>query len=239
MVVAVARVLWVLWNDARARRAPQPSAKSIGEVSTGSAVKTTRLNLSFALYLALIGLQSGIVWALSRCGALGPSTLRYSLLVVLVPIAVVAALLAVERRTVFRAAVIVFVLLWATVSVRAHGRLLAHYLDDPEPMGYRQVANELVARGIRYAAADYWCAYMIVFLTDERVIATATDYARVAEYETAVAQHANEAVLISRVPCPGGERLPWLYLCRPLESGHAAGGPTDALAGRPGRTQPN
>ena len=222
MLAALTRLLWVLWRDSRAGRTarvappdPEPDARvdALPERSRRSA----RTTLWFPMYLGLTGLQSGVVWALSRCDALSPLTLRYGLLTVLVPVALVAAFLAVERRTLNRALMILFVLVWTTVSVRAHGRLLAYYLDDPGPTGYRLVADELLARGIRYAAADYWAAYMIVFLTDERVTVTATDYARVAEYEDAVARHATEAVLISRVPCAGGERIGWLYLCRLVE----------------------
>ena len=71
-----------------------------------------------------------------------------------------------------------------------------------------------MARGIRYVRADYWTAYMIDFLTDERVTATATDYVRVREYDVIVGRHADEAVFLSREPCPGGQPIRHRYLCK-------------------------
>ncbi len=169
----------------------------------------------FSLYLALIGAQAGIVYAVSRCEALTPYTLRYALLLVLVPIAITATYLAVERRAVGRTLMIVFVLIWAAVSVRSHAQLLAPYLGpDPPPNEYRRLTDELTSRGIRYVWSDYWTAYMIDFLSDEGVIATSTGYMRVAEYDEAVARHAAEAVVVSREPCEGGERIRRWYLCR-------------------------
>ena len=168
----------------------------------------------FALYLALIGLQSGVVWALSRCDPLHPMTLRYGLLAVLLPVAIVALYLAREPRAAWRRLMMLFVLCWTAISFRAHGDLLAHYLSHSRPDEYRLLSDELVARGIRYVRADYWTAYMIDFLTDERVIATATDHVRVLEYDIAVARHANQAVFLSREPCPGGEPIRQRYICK-------------------------
>jgi hypothetical protein len=171
--------------------------------------------LWFALYLALIGLQSGIVWAISRCDPLSAFTLRYGLLMVLVPVAVAAAYLSVERRAAGRALMIGFALVWSAASIRSHAQLAAQYLGPaPPPNEYRRLIEELSARGIKYVYADYWTAYMIDFLSDERIIATSTGYKRVAEYDEAVARHAEEAVLVSREPCPGGERVRRWFLCR-------------------------
>ena len=127
-----------------------------------------------------------MVWAVSRCGPLNPITLRYGLLAVLLPVAIVALHLALERSVAWRRLMMLFVLCWTAISFRAHGDLLAHYLFHSQPDDYRRLSDELVARGIRYVQADYWTAYTIDFLTDERVIATATDYVRVLEYDIAV-----------------------------------------------------
>ncbi len=195
---AACRLGWLAW---RSRLADAQSAP-------------TRTAPWFALYLALIGLQSGVVWALSRCEPLHPMTLRYGLLAVLLPVALVALYLARERRAAWRRLMMLFVLCWTAISFRAHGELLAHYLSHSRPDEYRLLSDELVARGIRYVQADYWTAYMIDFLTDERVIATATDHLRVLEYDIAVARHANQAVLLSREPCPGGEPIRLIYMCK-------------------------
>jgi hypothetical protein len=198
LTAAAARVAWLAWRTrfADAQGATTPAAPWFG------------------LYLGLIGLQSGVVWALSRCGPLDAMTLRYGLLAVLLPVAIVALHLALERRVAWRRLMIAVVLCWAAISCRAHGELLAHYLVHSRPDEYRRLSDELVARGIRYVRTDYWTAYMIDFLTDERVVATATDYVRVLEYDLAVARHADQAVRLSRDPCPGGEPIRHRYICR-------------------------
>ncbi|WP_110170293.1 hypothetical protein [Luteitalea pratensis] len=195
---AACRLAWLAWRPRRQDAQSEPSRPAPW----------------FALYLALIGLQSGVVWAVSRCGPLNSMTLRYGLLAVLLPVAIVALHLALERSVTWRRLMMLFVICWTAISCRAHGDLLAHYLSHSQPDDYRRLSDELVARGIRYVQADYWTAYMIDFLTDERVIATATDYVRVREYDIAVAGHANEAVLLSRRPCPGGEPIGHRYICK-------------------------
>jgi hypothetical protein len=195
---AACRLAWLLWRS-RLDNAP---------------ATTTGTRPWFAVYLALVGLQSGVVWAVSRCGPLHPMTLRYALLSVFLPVSIVAAHLALEHRAEWRRVMILFVLCWTALSFRAHGDLMSHYLTNSQPDEYRRLSDELVARRIRYVRADYWTAYMIDFLTDERVIATATDYVRVLEYDTMVTRHANQAVFLSREPCPGGEPIRHRFMCK-------------------------
>ena len=57
--------------------------------------------------------------------------------------------------------------------------------------------------GVRYAYADYWLAYYITFLTNERIIVHSTEASRIAEYKRIVDAHKQEAVLISRTPARG------------------------------------
>jgi hypothetical protein len=76
------------------------------------------------------------------------------------------------------------------------------------------VAGELQARGIRYGTADYWNAYYITFLTNERIILASHDYVRIPSYMQIVTAHASEAVRVSRRPCEGGRPLmAEVYLC--------------------------
>jgi hypothetical protein len=203
--VMLGAALRLAWLAVRSRR-PEAGAEPL-----------PRAGLRFALYLGLIGLQSGVVWALSRCGTLDWNTLRYGLLTIFVPIGLVAAYLAIERRAVGRGLVVLFVVGWTAVSLRAHAELLAHFRSGPRPSEYRLIADELVARGIGYVRTDYWAAYMIDLLTDERVIATATNYMRIREYDVEVARHIDRAVRLSRAPCAGGEAVRIWYLCRAQE----------------------
>jgi hypothetical protein len=199
MLAALARLGWLGWH---AQRGTADSRR-------------LRKGASFALYLFLIGLQAGVVWAVSRCDALSTMTIRYALLLVLVPVAIVGLHLALEHRGAWRALTIGFVLVWTAVSIQGHAALLARYLSAaPPPNAYRDLTDELAARGIRYVWSDYWTAYMIDFLTDERIIATPTDRRRIEEYEAIVRRHESEAVLVSRQPCPDGQPLSHWYLCR-------------------------
>ena len=107
-----------------------------------------------------------------------------------------------------------FVLVWTGVSLRAHVELLEHYVSRSRQSEYRLIADALVARSIRYVQTDYWAAYMIDFLTDERVIATPPERTRIREYELEVGRNIDRAVLLSREPCPDGQRIRYWYLCK-------------------------
>jgi hypothetical protein len=78
------------------------------------------------------------------------------------------------------------------------------------------VIRQLETEGVRYAYADYWLAYYITFLTNERIIVHSTDLSRIAEYRRIVDEHRAEAVRISRAACPGGrEVFTRIYFCPP------------------------
>ena len=62
----------------------------------------------------------------------------------------------------------------------------------------------LEAQGVRYGTADYWLAYYIDFMTRERMIFAAESPQRILLYNRIVAEHAAEAVRLSRRPCEGG-----------------------------------
>ena len=76
--------------------------------------------------------------------------------------------------------------------------------------------TSVVAAGIRYATSDYWLAYAITFLTNERVMVASDDLVRIQEYQRAFEAHRDEAVRVSRRPCAGGRLvMRSIYLCRP------------------------
>ena len=169
--------------------------------------------IGFGVYLILIGVQSGVAWAITRCGPLSPLTLRYALLAVLAPVGALAVHLALEKSQIWRAVTVALVMSWLVVSVRAHADLAHHFVSQPRSSEYRLLADELVKRNIRYVMADYWAAYMISFLTDEQITATATDHLRILAYDRAVERHRDETILISRRPCEGGEPFRHWYFC--------------------------
>jgi hypothetical protein len=169
----------------------------------------------FCTYLVLVGAQAALVCAMTRCEPLGYGHMRYMLLALLPAVGIVALYLGTERLRLLAAAMIGTVLVWAGVNLRAHVALLTEYTRRPPLGNYRTVATYLESHGIRYARADYWAAYHITFLSDERVIVAADSPKRIDEYERVVSAHEDSAVRISRSPCPGGTEVGTLYICAP------------------------
>jgi hypothetical protein len=104
----------------------------------------------------------------------------------------------------------------ATVAVGtvASGRLLTDYLTHRHRGEKRLIARHLEVRGIKYAISDYWLAYALTFLTQERVIVASEDYIRINQYQFDVEGHQSEAIRISRTPCPNGEPVAGVYFCK-------------------------
>jgi hypothetical protein len=169
----------------------------------------------FCAYLVLVGGLSALVFAAGRCGDV--TIMRYDLLSLLGAVGLAGWALAVESRPWIRRAEIALILCWALVSGAGHARIWAEYLHHPRPADKVLIIRALDARGIRYAVADYWIAYYITFLTNERIIVADDDYTRIVSYGPLVAAHRADAVRISRTPC--GDARPVLdgvYFC-PLD----------------------
>jgi hypothetical protein len=168
------------------------------------------------VYLVLVGLLAMAGYVAGRCGQVDFITMRYELLSILSAVGVSAWFLRTERS---RALVIVWLVLvggWTAVCAAPHGRLLAEYLRHPPIGAKRLIIRSLEAEGIRYASADYWKAYYITFLTNERIIVDSTDYNRIVLYRRLLEEHKNESVRISRTPCEGGRRMMVdVYFCKP------------------------
>jgi hypothetical protein len=170
----------------------------------------------FPAYLLLVGVMSGAAFVVARCGAQG--NLRYTLLSILAAVGLSAWYLQIEQRRLLKAIWIGLVAIWMLDTVSAHGRLWREYLSNPPSGAKRLVIRHLESRGVRYGMTDYWNAYYISFLTDERIIMKSTDLDRIHDYDRQVEAHLSEAVKLSRTPCasPGGEQiLPGTYLCPP------------------------
>jgi hypothetical protein len=96
-----------------------------------------------------------------------------------------------------------------------HARLGFEYATKPPVPAKHQLVRALQAHDFRYGTADYWLAYYIDFVTGEQMIFAADAPQRILLYNTIVAEHATEAVRLSRRPCDGGVLLtPGVYQCR-------------------------
>lgn len=196
-LIAMLRVAWLAIRD----RSP---------IWKGSAAVAT--------FLILIGLQSGIVYAVARCGVLEPGTSRYALLMLYVGVGIVALYFVYEQQLVLRRAMAAVVIAWAATSVASHVALVDEYLNRQPGSPHRALATYLVDHNVQYARADYWTAYATTFLARERVIVASTDTVRISSYQEEVARHDTQAKIIQRQPCagPGAEAVKGNYwICEP------------------------
>lgn len=166
--------------------------------------------MSLPVYLALVGATAAIAYPFACDVQPGlPGIIRYVLLVLLLPVGVLALYLKHEPSKPLRAVVASAIVVWSAFNLVDNVRVLREYANPPA-FNRRQLADYLVAHNIKYSRADYWDAYIVDFLSRERVFVASTWKIRVREYQREVEEHANVAADIVRMPCSGGTRLgPW------------------------------
>jgi hypothetical protein len=165
-------------------------------------------------YLTLAGLISAGIFAVSRCGGAAP--MRYDLLSILGAVGLGAWYLCVEQSRVRRAMWMLLVAGWVGVSALGHARLWSEYLTHPPYGVKRAIVRALDARGVRYGSSDYWIAYYVTFLTNERIIMRTDDFMRILSYDRDVLAHSDQTVTVARMPCRRGEEaVPGVYFCPP------------------------
>ena len=171
---------------------------------------------TFSAYLLLVGVLSAGGYALGRCGVIVIQTMRYDLLSVIGAVGLGAWFLTIERQRWIRRAWSGAVIVWALAALAGHGRLWSQYLSHP-PIGDKPlIARYLEAKGIKYASSDYWIAYQVTFLTNERIIVASNDFVRIDEYQSIVAAHRAESVVISRYRCGDGQQVfDGVWFCPP------------------------
>jgi hypothetical protein len=166
-------------------------------------------------YLVLVGFFSVAGYVAGRCGELNFYTTRYELLSISGFAGLGAWFLRTTRSKPLAGAWIAVVLCWTLVSSAAHARLGYEYLAARPKPPKATVIETLEREGVKYGRSDYWMAYYISFMTQERIVVAATDFVRVRTYNRIVDQHAAEVVTIARAPCAGGrEIVRGVYLCR-------------------------
>ena len=162
---------------------------------------------AFAVYLIVVAALSLAGYLVGRCGVVDFYTMRYELLSVPGAAGLAGWYLRTERT---RAIVVGWSIccgLIFVISIAAHVRLIAEYATNPPFAMKQDLIRALDSRGIRYASSDYWTAYYVSFMTRERIIVAATEIPRVKSYQGIVDAHRDEAISISRRPCPDGKQL--------------------------------
>jgi hypothetical protein len=161
----------------------------------------------FAQYLVLVGFFSIAGYLFGRCGQVAFLAMRYELLSVLGIVGLAAWFLSAHPPRAMQGAWLTTLALWIAVVAVPHVRLVAEYATDPPVPAKRELIQMLRGRGIRYGVADYWIAYYIDFMTHERMVFASTGPKRILLYDAIVAEHAAEAVRLSRQRCDGGVLL--------------------------------
>jgi len=99
------------------------------------------------------------------------------------------------------------VLVWSAANLADTVRVMRTAVADPPLNEHRALVDYLLSHRVRYARAIYWDAYVVDFLSRERVITASTDVVRIPEYQEEVDAHAPDAVMLQRMPCEGTERV--------------------------------
>jgi hypothetical protein len=160
-------------------------------------------SIAFAVYLALVGCGALAGYAMT-CSYIYPlPVVRYLNLAILLPIGCFAAFMAWEPSTRLRRAVIVVFVLWGAANLVDNVRTIREAYVNPQPDPHRELTDFLLSHQIRYARAGYWDAYVVDFLSRERVLVGSEGPSRIPEYETQVDEHRDAAVHIERQPCKG------------------------------------
>lgn len=168
---------------------------------------------AFPWYLVLTGLASlGAYW-LVACTQISLNSLRYDLLVTLVPVGVLIAALDRAHRLV-RAGLVTATVMWCAIGARDFVALADETWRGAWPDRRGDVAAALEARGIDVLWGEFRMAYVISFRSAERVVVAPTTVHRIDEYARRAA--AARAPMLRTTPCDGGageEIVPTIWLC--------------------------
>lgn len=169
--------------------------------------------LRFPTFLFLVGLQAALVYAVSRCGRLEFATMRYILLSLLGATGLAAFCYKTEPVRRLRPLALVPPILLAGTALWSHAWLAVEHVTNPPANPRAILARDLMAHDERFGTAGFWDAYVVTFLTGERVI-LASEPPRILEYWWLVDAAGSDAVTVQRAPCEGGRRVADVfYVC--------------------------
>ena len=175
-------------------------------------------SVQLGVFLLLVGMQSVIVYALSRCGPVALLTLRYALLGVFLPTGLALLVWAVEQRAAVRHLVGATFVGLAVLNAWPHAQLWHEQLTEPSLPNRVQLGVALESRGIRFARTDYWTAYYVTFMTGERVVMGDDMLLRIVEYERLLARHERDVVRVTTQRCDDKPAIvPGYYVCPMVE----------------------
>jgi hypothetical protein len=177
-------------------------------IVAGSTASADRDGQDFGIYLAAVGVCAAMAYPLS-CSVvpMAPPLMRYLLLGLLLPVGVAITYFRRETVPLLRALAAAVFVAWAGFNLYDNVRVIRASKTTPPLSEHRALADYLIANRIRYAHAIYWDAYVIDFLTRERVIVASVDLVRIPEYQQEVQAHDKDAPDLVRFPCNGATRI--------------------------------
>jgi len=193
--VPLGPVAWLLVNVALVGAVKLATLVSLWQ-DRRSLLRSSRLSLPLYLIIAAVG--QVVLYALFI--ATNETVLvRYVLMVPLALVGVFAlALLEAERHSTKRGAVMITaVILSLTLSNLVQtARLTYAQVSNPVPSPAALIAEYLIDHGYRYGWANYWDAYAVSFISNERVIISGSDHSRITRYRELLKEHENEAFVL-------------------------------------------
>ena len=202
-------------GEAELRRAtPEPSGGEAPRATNkdDSPSRGTPLVWEFPAYLFGVGLVALLAYIATRPAE--QSVDRYYLFGLLIPTGLIAGLLTLEARVLWRRVTVAVAIAWTVISATDYVTLAKRYWGGREANEIRVLADALVERHIPVAIAGYWRAYKLTFLTGEKVKVASSDAVRIDEYQTLANQAGDQLVKIQEQPCPNGEKVSRWWLCR-------------------------
>jgi len=191
----------------------RPDSAVDGGAGTWGRIVAARVrSANFALYLTIVG-ELAILFFIAGKPVL-PGYSRYVLLGILIPLGLTASLLVLEPVRAVRRGATALIVLWAFLIARDHLAVAAAYSRAPSTNSARLVAEQLIADGVHVARAGYWRAYVITFVSGERVHVASEELPRIQLYQDEFANSRAPGTLISDYPCAGGRSVGELYICQ-------------------------
>jgi hypothetical protein len=168
----------------------------------------TERDVRFGVYLAVVGGITLAAYSLACSVAFNAHpTIRYVNLALLLPIGCCAIFLAWETSARLKSLIVAMFLVWGAANLVDNVRVMHAAYFRPLPSPHRELTDFLLSHQIRYGRADYWDAYVVDFLSRERVTVGSFGKLRIPEYERRVDENADTAVHIRRKPCEGWKEV--------------------------------
>jgi hypothetical protein len=154
---------------------------------------------AFPWFLALTGVISIAVYWLVACSQVTPNSTTYDLLAIYVPVGALLAGLRLDVRPA-RAGLVAATMLWAWVTLDDYRALTREVAGGAWPNPRGDAAAVLEAQGEHALWGEFRLAYVVSFLSQERVKVASTSFHRIDEY-AARAREVPGAPILTHGPC--------------------------------------